>query len=374
MSAFRSVVDELEVALKSGTPGKRTEVLRQVTSLFANGVENFSEQQVSLFDDVMIHLISHIEREALSELSARLAPVANAPRSVIRALASDDAIEIAGPILEQSERLTDDDLVEIARTKSQAHQLKIAGRPQLNEVVTEVLIDRCDSELANKVAANKGARFSQVGYSRLVMLAEGDDRLTATIAKRGDIPPGLFRELLSRATDAVRQTLLASAPPEARDGLKKILSDISHQIGTKMTSEHYSAAQRLVRTFSQDTALTKRRLVEFTKDKKIEETVATLAVLSAVPIELVDRLLYDPSPYGIMVLCKVTALHWGVTRAVLLIRPRQNGEPPLDEDTLYDDYESLSASSAQRMLRFWQSRQAAPAAPQPSPDVHLLPV
>src|SRR5438552_2074446 len=145
MSLFRTVLAELEVALKSGSPGKRTEVLRQVTSLFSSGAEQLSEQQVSLFDDVLSYLIAHIERETLAELSARLAPVVKAPPRAIRKLASHDAIEVAGPVLESSERLTDSDLIEIAKTKGQAHQLKIASRPELNEAVTEVLIDRGDS-------------------------------------------------------------------------------------------------------------------------------------------------------------------------------------------------------------------------------------
>jgi uncharacterized protein (DUF2336 family) len=245
----------------------------------------------------------------------------------------------------------------------------------LNEDVTEVLINQCDPELANKVAANQGARFSRGGYSRLVMLAEGDDQLTATIARRTDIAPHLFRELLARATDAVRQTLLTSAPPEARAGLKNILSDISGQIGATVTSKHYAAAQKLVGTFSQDTSLTKLKLFEFSKENRIEETVATLAVLSAVPIELVDRLINAASPYGIMVLCKVTALYWNVARSVILICPRPQGEAPFDVDDMYDDYDKLSASSAQRLLRFWQSRQAGPAETQPAPrEKYLLPV
>jgi uncharacterized protein (DUF2336 family) len=368
-------MDELEVALKSGTPGKRTEVLRQVTALFASGADKLSEQQISLFDDIINHLITHIEKEAVAELSARLAPIANAPRAAIRRLASDNAIEIAGPILEKSKTLTDDDLVEIAKTRSQAHQLKIAARSQLNEVVTDALIDRCDSEIANRAAANKTARFSNAGFSKLVMLADGDDRLTTTVAKRSDVPPRLFRELLAHATETVRETLLAAAPLEARDRFKKILSNISCEIGTRVTSQHYAAAQRVVSTFSQDTPLTKQKLLEFAKDNRIEETVATLSALSAVPIELVDRLMYDASPYGIMVLCKVTALYWNVARAVMTIRPRPEGEP-FDLDELYYDYENISASSAQRLLRFWQSRQVLPVERQPAPaqEVHLLPV
>ena len=365
-------MDELEGALKSGTPGKRTEVLRQVTALFANGAGKLSEQQISLFDDVMIHLITHIGKEALAELSARLASV-NAPGRAIRRLASDDDIEIAGPILEKSETLTDDDLVECAKTKGLAHQLRIAARPQLNEVVTELLIDQYDPEIANKVAANRGARFSQTGFSKLVTLADGDDRLTTTVAKISDIPPQLFRELLAHATETVRETLLTSAPLEARDGLKKILSDISCQIGTRVTSQHYAAAQRLVGTFSQDTALTKQKLLEFAKNKRIEETVATLSAISAVPIELVDRLMYDTSPYGILVLCKVTALYWNVALAVLQIRPRSEDEIQFDLVDLYHDYENISASSAQRLLRFWQSRQTFPIPTQPSLEVPTQP-
>jgi len=232
--------------------------------------------------------------------------------------------------------------------------------------------------VANKVAANKGARFSNAGLSKLVMLADGDDRLTETIAKRSDIPPRLFTELLARATETVRHSLLTCAPPEARDGLKKILNDISQQIGTKVTSNHYAEAQRLVRTFSQDTPLTKKKLFEFAKARKIEETVATLSALSAVPIELVDRIVHSTNPYSLLVLCKVMALFWPVTREVIQLKPR------LDDDTLslaelHNDYENISTSSAQLLLRFWQSRQtaarqAAAAESPPNRQVHLLPV
>jgi uncharacterized protein (DUF2336 family) len=362
MSFFGSVVDELDVALRSGSPGRRTEVLRQVTSLFLNDAEKLSENQVALFDDVLARLVEEIEIGALAELSSRLAPVPNAPRTMIRKLATIDAIEVAGPILEQSDRLTDQDLIEIANTKGQAHQLKIAGRSSLNEAVTEVLIDRCDVAVATKVAGNSGARISSIGFSKLAMLAEGNDQLTATMAKRADIPPRQFRELLSRATEAVQQTLLASTPPAARDRLKRVLSDISGQISSRVTANHYAEAQRYVSAFSQDTALCRRKLVEFAKAKIVGKTVATLSLLSAVPIDLIDRLIYDSSPYGVMVLCKVLGLDWTIACAVMAARPRPEGEDAaLDLDDLQKDFEKLTAPAAQRLLRFWQSGQTSPA-------------
>lgn len=375
MSFFGSVVDELDVALRSGSPGRRTEVLRQVTSLFLNDAGKLSENQISLFDDVMTRLVEEIETGALAELSARLAPAPKAPRTVIRKLASIDAIEVAGPILERSDRLTDQELVEIARTKGQAHQLSIAGRSSLNEVVTEALIDRCDVTVANKVAGNSGARISNIGFSKLAMLAEGNDELTETMAKRTDIPPRVFRELLSRATEAVQQKLLSSAPPSARDGLKRILSDISSRIGSRVTAGHYADAQKHVSAFSQDTALAKRKLVDFANAKIVSKTVATLSLLSAVPIELIDRLMHDSSPYGIMVLCKVLGVNWTTACAVMAARPRTEDEgAALDLGELQKDYEKLTAPVAQRLLRFWQSGQTAPAVRPKTPVVPAAPV
>jgi hypothetical protein len=293
---------------------------------------------------------------------------------VIRKLASVDAIEVAGPILERSERLTDQDLVEIARTKGQAHQLSIAGRSSLNEAVTDALIDRCDVDVANKVAGNSGARISNLGFSKLAMIAEGNDQLTETMAKRTDIPTRVFRELLSRATETVQQTLLASAPPAAQDRLKRVLSDISGQIGSRVTAGHYAEAQRYVSSFSQDTTLCKKKLVGFANAKIVSKTVATLSLLSAVPIDLIDRLMYDSSPYGVMVLCKVLGLDWTTACAVIATRPRSEDEgAALDVDELQKDYEKLTAPVAQRLLRFWQSGQTAPAMRPKTPAAPIAP-
>jgi len=107
MSQFQTVIEEIEVALQSGTPGRRTEVLRQVTQLFASGNDSLSEEQISLFDDVIGHLISNIGSRALAELSNQVADLSRAPRGVVRTLASNDELEVAGPILENSQRLSE---------------------------------------------------------------------------------------------------------------------------------------------------------------------------------------------------------------------------------------------------------------------------
>jgi uncharacterized protein (DUF2336 family) len=77
-----------------------------------------------------------------TELANRLAPVANAPLKLIRTLANDDDIAVAGPVLKLAPRLQEADLVDLATTKSQAHLLAISVRQVLGEAVTDVLVRR----------------------------------------------------------------------------------------------------------------------------------------------------------------------------------------------------------------------------------------
>src|SRR5438105_15183132 len=99
------LLDELQTALAHGTVARRVETLRRVTDLFLNGAVDYSDEQIGLFDDVFQCLIEHIETSARALLANRLAPIDIAPPHTIRALAFDDLIEVAGPVLSQSMRL-----------------------------------------------------------------------------------------------------------------------------------------------------------------------------------------------------------------------------------------------------------------------------
>ena len=355
MSLSSTIIDELENALRAGSTDRRMEVLQRITDLFVNNANNFTAEQITLFDDVMSRLVREIETRAIVELSKQLAPVPNAPAGIIRRLAWDDAVEVSGPVLAKSERLTDGELVELAETKSQAHLARIATRPKLNDAVTDVLVHRVDSEAANTLASNPGARFSETGLWQLANRADGDERLSETVARRSDIPPYLFRQILTQATDKVRHKLLASAQPDTRRSIEQILGNISVQYKKAAISRDYATAQRKVRALGQDTEQIKMSLLEFAHQRKLPELIAALAVLSAVPIELVEQLVHDDNVFGLLVLCKVVALDWTIMHAIILARPSTEGARSEAIENASATYLKLSASSAQRALRFWQA-------------------
>src|ERR1700687_455854 len=224
MGPVLSLIPELEDVIQHGTRAKRVGALQRITALFLDGAESYSDRHIDLFDGVFGLLIVEIETKARAGLSRHLAPVVNAPVNVLRALANDDDIAVAGPVLEQAPRLTEADLVHIAKAKSQAHLRAISARAALGEAVTDVLVRRGDLEVACSVADNRGARISQKGFVSLVQRAEYDGDLAEKVCLRPDIPETMFRELLAKATAVVCERLLASATPGVKAEIHRVLA------------------------------------------------------------------------------------------------------------------------------------------------------
>ena len=358
MNSSAHIVDELESALRAGSTERRIEVLRQLTDLFVSTASTLNPDHVELFDQVMDRLVHEIEDLAIAELSLRLAPVSNAPSNIVRRLAWDDNIAISGPVLAKSERLSDDDLVELSRTKGQAHLAQIAGRPKLAEAVTDVLVERGDDAVAKTLASNAGASFSTTGMWHLATRAEENQELAQSLTARPDLPPHVFRQILTRAADHVKQKLVTSAEPYVRRALERILADISTQVRQESISHDYALAQRHVRSLGQDTEHVKAELIGFANQRETPELIVALSLLSAVPIELVEQLVYDAHPIGLLVLCRALSLDWTFMHAIFIARPNA----PLPHESELDQartvYLNLSVSGAQRALRYWQAQKA----------------
>src|SRR5712692_3348930 len=216
-SAPQSLLDELQTTLAHGTVARRVETLRRVTDLFLSGAVDYSDEQIGLFDDVFQCLMVHIETSAKALLANRLAVIDTAPPLTIRALAFDDLIEVAAPVLSRSERLDDDALIETARNKSQAHLMAISTRRVLSGAVTDVLVLRGNDEVVHSTVNNPGAEFSERGFTRLVDRAEGNDDFIACLGLRPTIPRHLYLKLIAKASVTVRARLEAANPQQAAE-------------------------------------------------------------------------------------------------------------------------------------------------------------
>ncbi|MDR3467677.1 MAG: DUF2336 domain-containing protein [Xanthobacteraceae bacterium] len=355
MHQTESIIAELEDAVRSGSSAKRISTLRQVTDLFLHDGERLTEDQVKVFDDVLCHLVARVETRVKAELGTRLASLDYAPVGVIEQLAWDDQIAVAGIVLESSSRLAASTLVEIAKAKGQDHLLAISGRADLPEAVTDVIVDRGERAVIRKLAGNTSARFSEAGYGGMVAHAEADDELTEVLGLRIDLPLNFLRELLQRATEAVRARLTQIAPAELQDEIKRVLKTISDTARGKSPARDFSKAEAAVKRMKGMNELNDAAIARFADAKKFDEVAASLAILNnSAPTEMMARVLEGPRTDLVLIPCKSAGLDWAAVETILRLRPVKHR---IDEATLQvaaRDYAKLSTETAERTVRFWQ--------------------
>src|SRR6195952_3123525 len=362
-STPESLLDELQATLAHGTVARRVETLRRVTDLFINGAVDYSNEQIALFDDVFQCLLHHIETSPRAPLANRLAPIDTAPTNTIRALAFDDLIEVAAPVLSRSERLDDEALIETARNKSQAHLLAISIRRVLSGAVTDVLVLRGNDEVIQSTVNNPGAEFSERGFTRLVNRAEGDDNLATCIGLRPTIPRHLYLKLLAKASETVRARLEAANPRQAGDVPTAVreATRLARAAPSAITQET-AIAHALVKSLYEEGRLDELQVAAFAEAGKFDEANAAIAALANVPVSIAENMMVEISAEGVMMLAKVAGMSWSAVKAIINMRDNLSAMGPTDLETCQATYERLRPSTAQQVLRFHRMQQIqAPA-------------
>jgi len=366
----QSIVDEIEAAI-GGSTAKCIETARRVTDLFLASAGQFDGEQVALFDKVLERLIKAIEqhaivdvsaRMALAEISAQLAPVAQAPPSVIRRLAGNDEIRVAAPVLQESARLGDDDLVELAGTKGEQHLLAISSRWWLKEVVTDALLSRRFPSVSRRIVGNPGARVSAAGFAIIVAQAEDNPDLAVEAGIRVDLPADLRQRLLNAATEAVRTKLLSRAPQHLFEEIRSAIARATASADREMSKvRDFTAARRFVAKLKENGRLSEATLASFAKQKKYEETVVALSELSHSTFDVIRPLMQSLRDDGLLVACKAAGLSWQTTAAILECRYSTGSLDAAEMTTARSHFAGMTTENARRMLTFWQVRSVAPA-------------
>jgi uncharacterized protein (DUF2336 family) len=352
-----SLLIEIEHAIASGNVQQRLKALKYVTDLFLAGSGSYARQQVAMFDDVLLRLIAVIEVGARARLARRFAAIETAPPRMIRSLAFDDEIEVAAPVLAQSECLTEPDLVENASTKSQAHLFAISQRRVLSEAVTDVLVDRGDQRVARSVAKNLGARFSDKGFGRLVGRATGDETLAESLGLRSDIPRHHFLKLLRTASESVCEKL-AAANPRMVAAVNAAVAESANEISEKMraASPAFRRAKRATKRRFITRQLKETDVHKAAMGEKFEKAVASLALLGHVPVELVERALLDKSADIVLILAKAANCSRATAKALLLMSVAERGMSAHDVEAALSSFDRLSVATAQRVVRYYIKR------------------
>jgi uncharacterized protein (DUF2336 family) len=358
MTEAKSFLQEINEAILHGSPESRAQALWHATDLLMAG--RYTEDQIWVFGEVIGRLADEIEVAARAQLAKRLAPSDNAPVKVINKLAFDDSIDVAGPVLRQSERLDTRTLVANAKSKSQQHLLAISQRRTIGEEVTDVLVTRGNREVARSVAKNDGARFSDFGFLHMIKRSENDSILAEKLGLREKIPRHLFQQLIAKASDDVKRKLERERP----DLVGQIQNSVTGITGTLHSnfgpaSKSYFTARKVVTTQHQCGKLNENSILEYARSHKIEEATVGLSLLCSLPVDVVERALIDNNGELTLILAKALDFAWETTMSLLFLGAQGYCMSARELDGKREEFARLNRETSRSVLKFYQSRKNA---------------
>jgi len=357
MTTFTALINEIQDTTVSGSTKKQLSALKRITDLFITGSARYSKEQIVLFDEVFKSLVAVIELKTRVKLARHLATNSNAPATLVRAFAFDDAIDVAAPVLSQSTALSEADLVASASTKSQGHLYAIAQRRTISEAITEILIERGEPIVVHTVAKNEGARFSDDSFRELVERSVDDTQLALHVGTRCDIPRHHFLKLLEIASAAVCTKMVAANPQFAdavQGAVTEVVDDINLEVRNK--SRDHAKEKRKVRRRKYWKELGEADVHTAARTQNFEKAVMALSVLAGCPIEMAERAVLNENPGVVQVVAKAAGCSWATVKSLLLMTAADRRMSRVDLDRVRENYERLETRTAKRVLEFYDAR------------------
>jgi len=354
-------LQELDEAVSRGSAESRLRALWHATDLLIAG--RCTEDEIWIFGEVIGRLADGIEVAARAQLSKRLLRTDNASIDIVKKLAFDNSIDVAGPMLQHSARLDAKTLVSNIRTKSQSHLLAISKRSSLPVVVTDELVTRGNREVVNSVATNDGARFSDFGFLHMIKRSEADSILAEQLGLRKDIPGRIFQQLIAKASDDVRRKLEWERP-DLLGEIQTSVTDVTGALQSKFgpASMSYFNAKKLVALRHQRGDLNESSILQYARSRKFEETTVGVSLLCSLPVDVVERALLDSSREMIMILAKALNFEWETTMSLLFLAAKDHRISTLELDHMREEFSRLNTETSRTVLSFYKSRKNASAA------------
>lgn len=167
-----------------------------------------SEGERRLAEDIFRVMVKDAEVRVREALSRQLKENPLVPHDVAMALARDvDAVAL--PILQFSEVLSDEDLVEIVKSQSSGKRKAVAGRSHVSVSVADALVETHDQAAVATLVANKGAELTEATLNRVVEEFAGNDEVGGSLADRPNLPVTVAERLMARVSENIRQHLMA---------------------------------------------------------------------------------------------------------------------------------------------------------------------
>ena len=342
---------------KETTSEGRRELLRKVTEAFDPAVP-LAGDEVAQFDDVLASVAADYSKQVRSQI-ARLIASSLAPFSRSAQRFAMDDIEVARPVLEHSEALSDDTLIAVVGQKSQDHMMAVTRRRRISEAVSQALVEQGNDAVGTPLLSNQKAEIGSETYGLVAKRAETSPVLQAPLVRRAGVPMELLNGLYMKVEADLRREIIGkfeSVPPEELEAAfqrsRTRVSNLYKQ------PDDFESARRRIDDLQRKGALIPPVLVTLMREGLSGRTAFKIAFarLTDVEYDVIERVIETQDLDTVALLCRGSQFD----RALYVSLAVALGDRAMDGAQEFGRlYESVPIQAAQRAIRFWKIRAAA---------------
>ena len=258
-------------------------------------------------------LLAHMAEDAVAivrrALAVTLKNSPELPREVALKLASD-IDNIAVPILSYSPVFTDQDLVEILKSKASAKILAIAKRPSVSGDLVRAIVRFGDSHAVAEVAANDGAEIDQQTAEHMLALYHDNDLLKNAFISRRDLPLPIMEKLITLVSEEA--ALLMRDRHKLPLDLTVDIASRARERATIAITERGMTEQDgrlLMQRIHGEGRLTASLLIRVAGLGRMSLLKYGLACRSGLAANKVGLLIHDSGPLGVITVCREAGLN-----------------------------------------------------------------
>ncbi len=185
------------------------DVVGKLTQQYAgDGQRGLTSQQQIIALDIFRLLMNRGEVIVRAMLAMNLSQTEKLPPELARQMANDAHIEVAGPILQYSDVLTDDDLTSIISSMVDSSKLQaIARRETVSETVSEMLVSTNLDQVVATLVQNEGARITDQTFAEIIQHHRENPDVMESIFQRSSVPVVVIEKVISNLSHTMRQSL-----------------------------------------------------------------------------------------------------------------------------------------------------------------------
>jgi len=198
-------LEEVTRLLGDRTPERRAAAVNKVVKHLVHA--ELSERERTAATEIFRELARDMEERVRAAMAFHVKESELLPHDVALHLARD-VDSVAAPILQYSEVLTDDDLLEIAQSFSQTKMKAVAGRREVGATLAEVLADKGDEDVVSTLVGNDGAALTEASMQKVLDRFGESERVHAPLSRRAQLPIAVAERLVTLVSDRLQEYLV----------------------------------------------------------------------------------------------------------------------------------------------------------------------